>query len=197
VTLERAIVWESGFEAQIECSLGPALLTFYDSAYALNRDWYSTGRSYQFVLCGIAYSAQPAEHRDMTIPAESPGARALRRIQSEHTGEPVHIDPLNISTEGMAALIPVDGWDVDDYEFHDPVVEVRDVEILGQSAWRVRAVLMRAIDCEADEDGDIVMEILVTQRAWKGAKPPQIGEDIHGHLWLQGHLWLAHADTAS
>lgn len=187
--LERVIVWPNRAEAQIEARLGPASICFFDTAFAINRGWYLAGQEYQFVLAGLAYVAAPAKNEALLIPAASPGARALRRLQTEDDSGPTRIDPLRIETTGMAALLPT-GGDRDDYQFHGPVVEVRETELLGEPAWRVRAVVLRESD--AGQDKDIVLEILVTRRVWRGDRPPAVGEDIEGSLWLQGHLWLVH-----
>jgi hypothetical protein len=39
-----------------------------------------------------------------------------------------------------------------------------------------------------DEDADL--DILITRPAWTGDARPQVGQDIEGRLWLQGHLWM-------
>lgn len=181
ITLERVVVWESGLEAQIECTIGDACVTFFDTEFVLNRGWYRKGQSCHFVLCGIAYSAKPGESREWVIPAETKGAKTFRKFEAKRTGDPVSIEPLHISTRGMAALLQIDEWDVDDYSFHGPVTAVTETEMLGQPAWRVRTVVLRV-------DEDIEIEILITKRVWSGVEVPRIGEDIEGRLWLQGHL---------
>lgn len=85
----------------------------------------------------------------------------------------------------MAALLSISEWDVDDYHFRGPIKEVREMEMLGQPAWLVRATLLKGIDNDEEFDFNIV----VTHRAWESDEPPRPGSDIEGALWLQGYLW--------
>ena len=56
-------------------------------------------------------------------------------------------------------------------------------DFLGQNGWRARVRVL----CEVPENFDL--DIWVTEKVWAGEHPPQVGEDIEGVLWLQGHLW--------
>jgi len=91
---------------------------------------------------------------------------------------------LEIHLGGMAVLLPIEEWDQDDYFFRGPLKAIKEVEIFGQKAWLLTTTVMRRIDGNADVD----LDVLVTRRAWQGESPPQIGADIEGRLWLQGHL---------
>jgi hypothetical protein len=63
---------------------------------------------------------------------------------------------------------------------------VREFEdFLGQRGWTVRATVMRSIGLSSD-DADLT--VVITQRAWQGDVPPQVGQDIEGRLWLQGYM---------
>ncbi|MHB8788318.1 MAG: hypothetical protein ACYDBT_00410 [Desulfobulbaceae bacterium] len=185
ITIRRVIVWESGLVAQIEAELGDALITFFDIHFISNRAWYVKGGLYQFVLTGIAYVCQPAENKPMVI---DPPPQWLQDVRREKKFEPFsEEDPekqMVIRLDKMAVLLPIEDWDRDDYSFHGPIKNVIVVEILGQEAWLLTTTVMRSVDDNADVD----LDILVTRRAWQGDKPPQVGTDIEGQLWLQGHL---------
>lgn len=58
--------------------------------------------------------------------------------------------------------------------------------MLGQHAWRVRVTVLRLSDREPE---DVNLDIVITERAWKGDALPRVGQEIEGHLWLQGRLW--------
>ncbi len=99
-------------------------------------------------------------------------------------GQRPHEENFTLSFEGAALLLPVTGWDVDDYEFRARVKSVEPfADWLGQDGWRVRATVLRF----GDDDGDL--DIFVTRRAWSGEVPPASGQDIEGRFWLQG--WLS------
>lgn len=182
VVLREVNVWESGVEAQVTVSLGEGEVTFFDTRYPMNRDWYETGKACDFILAGIAYEAAPAERSEFQVnrhPDEV--AWTNQRLQD---GEQPLAATCTVSLEGAAILMPVSEWDVDDYNFRAPVKSVTAfTDWLGQDGWRVRATVMRI----GDEDVDL--DILVTRRAWEGEAPPQVGQDIEGLLWLQGYLW--------
>lgn len=183
LTLNEVTVWEGGLEAQITAAWGEAEVTFFDSQYPINRLWYEAGKAYDFILSGVAYSVGPAETRELKV-NQSPEVVAWmnQRLQE---GEAEHEAACTVRLDGTAIFLPLSGGDVDDFSFHAPVKSVSEFkDWLGQDGWRVRATVMRF----GDEDADL--DILVTRRAWTGAAPPHVGQDIEGLLWLQGYLWM-------
>ncbi len=87
--------------------------------------------------------------------------------------------------EGAVCFSAIPEWDIDDYSFRVSVREVMSVEdILGQAGWIVQAPIFRL-----ENEKNFDLNILITQRAWQSEKPPEIGMDIEGTLWLQGFLW--------
>lgn len=183
VVIRQVNVWESGVEAQIEVEFGEASITFFDIAYAKNRLWYEAGKSYQFIISGMAYTARPSEVMDIPF-TPNPDQVAWERKLAEQRGEEPPIHPTKLNLRGMAMMMPVEEWDVDDYRFRGPVKSVKSVagDVLGQTGWFVRVTIMRFGD--ADED----LDILITQRAWQSDGPPVVGQDLEGSLWLQGYL---------
>ncbi len=182
LTLLNVSVWDSGLEAQISAIWGEGEVTFFDTEYPINRAWYETGKEYDFILSGIAYEAAPAEKHEWQINRHPDEVAWMNQRLKE--GEEPHESACTVRMDGAAMFLPVSGWDVDDYSFHAPVKSVTEFkDWLGQDGWRVRATVMRF----GDEDADL--DILITQRAWSGEVPPQVGDDIEGRLWLQGYLW--------
>lgn len=185
LTLREVSVWKGGLEAQIEADWGDASVTFFDTQYLINRAWYEAGKSYDFILTGLAYSANVAERREWKIDQHADVVAWLNQHLEE--GDEPHEDATTVSLDGTALFLPVEGWDTDDYSFHAPVKSVTEFQgWLGQDGWRVSATVMRVGEGERDADLDIV----ITRRAWAGAAPPQVGQDIEGRLWLQGYLWM-------
>jgi hypothetical protein len=186
LTLCEVCVWEGGMEAQITASWGDGEVTFFDTRYTINRAWYETGKEYDFILSGIAYSAKPAENPELQINRHPDEVAWLNQRLKE--GEEPHEAVCTLHFDGAAWFLPINEWDSDDYSFHAPVKAVEEFkDWLGQDGWRVRATVMRF----GDEDADL--DIIITQRAWSGNEPPQVGQDIEGQLWLQGYLWASNS----
>jgi hypothetical protein len=183
LTLHEVSVWDGGLEAQITARWGEGEVTFFDTQYLINRAWYETGKDYDFIFSGVAYKAGPAKKHECQINRHPDQVAWMNQRRKE--GEKLHKTTVTMSMEGAAMFLPVTGWDVDDYSFHAPVKSVTEfTDWLGQDGWRVCATVMRF----GNEDGDL--DILITKRAWSGAAPPQVGQDIEGQLWLQGYLWM-------
>ena len=182
LTLREVRVWSGGLEGQIRASWGPAYVSFFDTRFVIDRAQYVADQDYDFFPAGIAYGAGPAAKHERQIEQNADVVAWMNRNLEE--GEKPHERQVTIGTEGAALLMPLPEWDVDDYGFHGPVKSVSEFEDwLGQSGWRGRTTVMR----DGDEDFDL--DIDITARAWSGGAPPQVGADIEGNLWLQGHLW--------
>lgn len=183
VTMRKVLVWESGVEAQIAASWGETAVTFFDTQYLINRAWYEAGKKYEFIFSGVAYHAGPAEKKEWTINRHPDEVAWMNQLLKEEGRQ--HEATFTMNLDGTALFLPANGGDVDDYSFHAPVKSVEEFkDWLGQDGWRVRATVMRFGGKDAD------LDILITQRAWSGDLPPQVGQDIEGRLWLQGYLWM-------
>lgn len=183
LTLLEVTVWTGGLEAQISARWGEGEVTFFDTRYVINRAWYETGRDYDVILSGVAYAAEPVGKREWTIDRHPDEVDWLNLRGKD--GEELHGPSRTLTLDGAAMLLPLGGWDADDYCFHAPVKTVEEFkDWLGQDGWRVRATVMRF------GDGDADLDILITRRAWSSEAPPLVGQDIEGRLWLQGYLWM-------
>lgn len=184
LTIRQVNIWESGVEAQIEVEIGETTITFFDIAFAKHRLWYEAGKSYEFILMGIAYGAKPSEVMEMPI-KHNPDQIEWQRVLAKNRGEPIPEESSILSLRGMAMFMQIERWDADDYSFRGPIKSVKEVqgEILGQEGWFVRVTVLRF------GDNDFNLDILITKRAWQGDTPPVVGQDIEGRLWLQGYLW--------
>lgn len=180
--LREVTIWEGGLEAQITADWGDSIITFFDSQFLINRLWYESGNSYDFILTGIAYNANPAEKMEITF-NRHPDEIAWMNQQLQEN-EAIHEINCTLGLEGAMLLLPIQDWDVDDYSFRAPIKSVTEfTDWLGQDGWRVRAPVMRFDNKDAD------LDIVITHRAWSGSESPKVGQDIEGNLWLQGYLW--------
>jgi len=185
LVLEKVHVWGSGVEAQIECAFGTTSITFFDTLYAANRDWYEIGKTYQFILTGIAYECRKAA--DQVYQALNPPLpEEFKKENPEIAADWPKGDTIPVHSKGMAAFFPIDQWDRDDYSFTGPIKSVKEITFLEQPGWKVRVTVLREFD---HGDRDLDLEILVTQKVWGEGTPPKVGEDMEGAIWLQGYLW--------
>jgi hypothetical protein len=181
IEIERVHVWSSGTEAQIEGTWGDALVSFFDLTFLRNRSWYEVGKCLDFILAGIAYTAEPASVEPLVIDPVPAFADTLRDELGIQDGE-----PLRLGLEGSGIFVELKDWDRDDYWFRGPVSSVKAFDNwLGQSGWRVRVRVMQM------DTGDAELDVFITRRAWSGSEAPRVGDDIEGTLWLQGRLWWA------
>jgi len=180
--IERVIVWDGGCEAQIEAIWGGAEICFFDTRYIHNREWYVAQEMYEFLLTGIAYSAQPAESHVFTINHKPELLSKLIEIGAIDKPE----DLSNVVDMSQAAiLLPIPEWDKDDYQFHGKIKELKIFDdFLGQSGWIATVTVIKNLDDDTDQD----LKIVITRKIWKADTEPTVGEFIQGRLWLQGHL---------
>ncbi len=185
LTIMKVRVFESGVEAQIEARIGAASITFYDSDFVINVGWYRAGAEMDFILCGLAYQCEPADEPDMVLAEDSPVMENLRKAAARSGDDPAEVAN-RISFKGAAILLPIENWDRDDYQFRGTIKEVKPFPMLGQDGWLLTVCVLRNLD---RSDRELNLGILVTPRVWKEPRPPSIGEDVRGALWLQGYLW--------
>lgn len=182
LTVKKVRVWEDGLTAQIDALFGNAVLTFFDTDFVANRGWYEAGRSQEFLLTGLAYSARPAEFFEISI-THSPDEIAWFNQLPKTEGRELMPEE-TLSLRGTAILLPLNDGDRDEYSFRGEVLQADPFsDFLGQDGWRVRVRVLR------DTPDDLDLEIRITERVWEGAQPPRVGDDIKGTLWLQGFLW--------
>ncbi|MGE5238511.1 MAG: hypothetical protein ACM3ON_06900 [Chloroflexota bacterium] len=187
VLLERVYPWHSRVEGQLSGTLRGMPVTFFDALYARHKAYYVSGRSYRFVLKGIAYSCEavPSAAAEITDPD------VIRILGGPDEGEESEQPLLRIETGGLAAFHPVEGWDRDDYHFQGPVRNVFETDFLGRKTWQVRVT----IALSPEDDSPIDLDVYVTSKSLKGERTPQEGDELRGTLWLQGHL--SHPESES
>lgn len=182
--LKQVIVWKNKVEAQIEAYLGYSIITFYDSRFIYNRLWYESGKDYTFNITGIAYEARPAETMELSF-KPNPDEVKWQEIIAKEKGLPEPEIQEKIKLENAAILVPLENGDIDEYFFRGKINSVKklDRDMLGQKGYLADVVVLRL-----DED-ERELRILITEKVWKGERPPKEGDEIEGFLWLQGYLW--------
>lgn len=156
--LEDQVVWANGHEAQFNGRLGPAEVSFFPTNfYALSDDIAGMQR---VSFAAFAYALGPVEETTIT----------------DEDGE-------TYDTAGMAALLPMEGGDIDDYSVQTTVKAVTDCEFRGRTVYQLRVPLFRGEDGETDFDVYLYVDNHVLDDY-----VPAVGDDVAGAIWLQGHV---------
>lgn len=156
--VDGLIPWRNGVEAQLRVQLDGAELNLFPTNFFAETD-DAFGGERRVELAALAYDCEPAE------------AETIR----DDSGE-------EFSTAGMAALLPFERGDVDDYTFQTRVKEVERESFDGRTVYRLLVPLFRT------EDGDDVNVYLYAAEHVLGEFVPEVGDDIAGVLWLQGRV---------
>lgn len=153
--LDEVRAWRNGVEAQLRGELGDAELGLFDVDY-FAREPYEPGEAYDVSLAALAYGLNPAEDEVLT----------------DESGE-------RFSTAGVAAYVPMEDGDVDDYLFQTTVTDVVTLPFGDVTVARMRVPLFRV-------DGvDVDVALYAAERATDGWVP-EVGDDVEGVCWLQG-----------
>lgn len=158
MAIDGLIPWANGVEAQLRGRLGPAELNFFPTNFFAESD-EAFGGERRVELAALAYDCGPVE------------AETIR----DESGD-------ELSTEGMAALLPFERGDADDYAFQTRVKEAEVTSFDDRAVYRLLVSLFRT------EDGEDVDVSLYASEHVLGEYVPEVGDDVAGILWLQGHV---------
>lgn len=180
VTLEVCDIkpWENGIEAEVEGETEDGcLLSFFDLYYFRDHSKYKAGDKIEVELGAMAFDVQQAQKQTFIID-DPERVRELREI----LGDEDDTGPLEVSTEGMACLLPIEAsaWNSFEYMFQGPVKSVETVLGHGMVFYRTVVTVIRV-----EEDFDL--PILIGKHVIED-NPPQVGDDVTGHLWLHGEV---------
>lgn len=175
--LQKVYPWESRLEGQLEVQIKDALLTFHDARYVPNRWFYKAGKDYEFFLAGLAYSFRKAQCDPMII--SNPESVAIYNKVGIAEG-----DTVELSTEGLACLLPITDYDRDEYSFRGPVQSVSRTSFYGEDVFRMRVTVMRSLE----DDSPLDLDVYVSERQLDDGYIPREGDDVEGILWLQGYM---------
>lgn len=175
-TLEEndVIVWEGGLEAQINFQLGPASISFYDTGFYKNWPLYAAGEHYTFRVIGVAYYAMRPEQMEMEIEVSDVHRQIYELEPDQKT--------MTLNLKGMASIVPVKDWDIDEFGIRGVVMAVEESFALEFPGWILSMRVVR------DGDDDFNLDVFVSKKAWESEGEPEIGDDVQARIWLQGEL---------
>ncbi len=181
--IEQIFPWQNGIEAWIKASLpggdGPDL-TFFDTRFYANRRRLHIGSEAEFILAGLAYTAEVIHPEPVLITNPE-----TIRVMRAKTDQPDSLDPIEVSMEGAAVLLPKDAYAPDEYQFQGPVKMVEAFDAFDMRIIKLRLTVARLRDTDAT---DIDIDLYVSDHVWRTGERPLSGSDVRGLFWLQGHL---------
>jgi len=179
--VDEIIPWPDGGEAWIKAGLASfdgSELTFFDPRFYMDRTRLQVGTEADFILAGLAYTAQVA-HPEPVLITDPDKIRAMRgRDRADD------LSPIEIRGEGGTILLPDSKLEPDGYQFQGPVKDITAFEVFGRNISRIRITMTRELEPVTDID----IDLYVAERAWQSAERPQSGSDLQGLMWLQGYL---------
>lgn len=180
VKITKIIEWESGLEAWITGELeNECEITFFDADYAINKDKYNVGKSYNFVVGALSYYAEESESKGFKFEGQKAidfKAKIGEEVEYDEDG---NVKPVEFSTEKLCAFFQT-GPSPDDAEYISTVKAVKSVESLEKSFWSFE-IIFRGV-----EEKEIFIPTFVrkTSENKNLNKAPQ----IQGVLWVTGYL---------
>lgn len=177
--ITEIIEWENELEAWISAELPDGKnLTFFDSDYAVNKDKYVPGNTYDFNIGALAYSVSEPETKGFTFEGQTAIDFNAKIGQETEYDEDGKVKPIHFSTESLCAFIQTDKVP-DDAEFISTVNEVKNVTALGESYWFFNVIYRT--------DGD---DLELPVYALKSSENENIqkANQLKGLLWITGFL---------
>lgn len=199
--VEQIFLFHNRVEARLELSLTTgATIYVFDSSFWVNRAGYHKDRFYRFIVSALAYEMGHAPALQHVISDET----QIRRFRARDAWAKTHgywtredeeaslaawqpespddLEPIRISMDEMAMLLPIGSGPSDDAQFRGEVVRVIPdaTHLMDVTFWRIDTVVMR-------DSEDLVLPIYVAEHLFEGEWRPHVGEYVYGTLWMQAH----------
>ena len=123
--------WENGLEGWITAELPDGgSLTFFDADYAINKEKYEIGQSYDFILGALAYFAEEPESKGFKFEGQKAIDFKEKIGEEPDYDEEGNVKPVEFSTASLCAFLQA-GHAPDEAEFITTVDDVKTVIALG------------------------------------------------------------------
>ncbi len=175
-SIERVSVWESGVEGEVSISAHGFSLTFFNTHFMTDKNFFVSSGQYGFGLLGVAYRVGYPAQNELTVMMKK---EILRAIDEEVKADAEK----TFSLKGMKTFLNIDQVERFDYSFRGTILSIRQEVMLDQ---QVFVVMIDAL-CDLDEK-IFELPLIITPLAWQESEPPKVGDEIDGNLWLQGRL---------
>lgn len=175
-TIDQVYVWDNGVEGQVEIDTHGFLLTFFDTHFISDKEFFVSAGKYGFSLLGIGYDIGYPEKNELTV--------KMKKEVLQVMGEEVEADTDKVfSLQGMKTFMNIGQDERDEYSFRGSILSVKNETMMGLSIYLITIDALRNIDDETFE-----LPVIVSHKAWKESEVPKVGDEIEGILWLQGRM---------
>lgn len=189
LTLNRARSWKNRCEGIVEATTAfGASIAFFDTGLLHPWNDWEPDSEQEVSLAALASGVRRVVPETIRITREET-IRALRAIEEEVAPEQVsNLDPIEVSTAGMACCFPHRGGNPDEYQVQGPVVDVDVLSAWEQTLYRVVVTVMRD---GGNHDRPFDLPIYVAPHGLPDGYRPKVGDDIQALVWVQGEVaWL-------
>jgi len=150
-------------------------ISFFAADYFLHAERYKTGAELDVSLSGLAYALHPAIAHRFTIDLPDTIRESL-----EAGGRPKD-EPLEVTTEGAAILLPMQDWEPFDYAFQGPVKQRRRV------SHEERPFAYLSVTVAKPENDDVDILVLTGDHVADG-ELPDVGAHVAGNMCIMGRI---------
>lgn len=180
ITITEIKEWTNGLEAWIEGELSDGRpITFFDADYALNKEKYEVGKSYDFIIGCLSYTAEEPESKGFKFEGQQAIDFKAKMGEEPEYDEDGKVKPIEFSTASLCAFMQA-GHAPDEVEFISTIEEVQEVQSFDKIFWKYD-VIYRA---EGDTETLIPMYTLKTDEN----KSLEKADQIQGVAWITGYL---------
>jgi len=179
------MIQDDKFEAILRCVTRQGTpLAFFSPLYGSDPATHEAGSKYEFSLAALAYSLKKIEETQFTLTEET-ALEIERRFRQEEDphADIADIQAVDFSIAGLRALIFRNGDSVDDAadaEFYT-IVESVSFFVFEETDFCKMGVRFRLRDEE-----ELQTTLYASEHVLAGYRP-EVGDLIHGTLWLQGY----------
>ena len=172
--------WDNGLEAWITAELNDGRdFTFFDADYAINKDKYEVGKSYDFIIGALAYYAEEPESKGFKFEGQQAIDFKAKMGEEPEYDEEGNVKPIEFSTANLCAFLQ-GSHALDEVEYISTVEDVKAVKAYGNSFWKFDVIY------RSEEEDSVEVPTFALQSKDNAELPK--ATQLQGILWLTGYL---------
>lgn len=172
--------WDNGLEAWITAELNDGRdFTFFDADYAINKDKYEVGKSYDFIIGALAYYAEEPESKGFKFEDQQAIDFKAKMGEEPEYDEEGNVKPIEFSTANLCAFLQ-GSHAPDEVEYISTVEDVKAVKAYGNAFWKFDVIY------RSEEEDSVEVPTFVLQSKDNAELPK--ATQLQGILWLTGYL---------
>lgn len=173
--------WENGLEAWLTGELSDGRqIVFFDADYAIHKNEYEIGNTYNFVLGALAYFAEEPESKGFSFEGQKAIDFKAKIGEEPEYDEDGNVKPVEFSTANLCAFLQFGSHAPDDAEFISTVDSAKTVNSFNNLFCQFNVIYK-------SDDSD---EIKIPTYVQKNDKNKELekAEQIQGVLWVVGFI---------